>query len=46
MVIVPSVIFSYPSGRSVEVEVASLVVEDMAAVMILFGDNVFAPTPS
>jgi hypothetical protein len=43
MVIVPSVIFSYPSGRLVEVDVASLVVEDMAAVMtLLFGDsNVF-----
>ena len=48
MVIVPSVIFSYPSGRLVEeVEVALLVVEDMAAVMTLLGNNVFvAPTPS
>lgn len=45
MVIVPSVIFSYPSGRLVEeVEVDSLVVEDMAAVMTLIGDDVFAPT--
>ena len=48
MVIVPSVIFSYPSGRVVEevavVVVVALVVEDMAAVMTLFGNDVFAPT--